>query len=163
MKIKKNVALYFSIVGVLAFAIQIPAVEVMEAQKITITDINSGKVVIVGKLGVPIGELVTISGAWKQPISSAKGPTKAGPRPTFEISEINGHQPLEPIVFQQRDITEVFHGLIDTEIGRVQRFEAYESCRYIGISPSAWKGKDSPIADSDPFELSSQFVFVRRI
>ena len=71
---------------------------------VPVQSIEAGKVQIVGRLGVPIGTNVTVSGKWHM-----KGgvPTKLESGIDFRITSINGKRLSDPVVFDKSEITEV--------------------------------------------------------
>ena len=71
---------------------------------VPVQSIEAGKVQIVGRLGVPIGTVVTVSGKWHAP---GGVPTKLESGIDFRITSINGKRLSDPVVFDKSEITEV--------------------------------------------------------
>lgn len=60
---------------------------------------------IVGKLGLPLGEICTVEGAWLEP-----GQEKAGLKPQFRVSEVNGNPLAEAALFDEDFVRPVVGG-----------------------------------------------------
>jgi hypothetical protein len=65
--------------------------------KVTADDLASGKVVVVGRLGIPLKTMMTIRGVWKYP-PRGKHPTKTFEL-SFHVTHVNDHALDEPITF----------------------------------------------------------------
>jgi hypothetical protein len=66
-------------------------------QKVLATDIGT-RVQIVGRLGYPLGELVTIRGTWIRPRGLPNAPVKDD-APYFTVTSVNGRKLDAPVSF----------------------------------------------------------------
>ncbi len=66
-------------------------------QKVLTSDIGT-RVQIIGRLGYPLGELVTIRGAWIQPRGLPNQPVKDD-TPYFSVTSVNGKRLETPVIF----------------------------------------------------------------
>jgi hypothetical protein len=66
--------------------------------KVLASDIGT-RVQIIGRLGYPLGELVTIRGAWIRPRGLANQPLKDD-TPYFSVTSVNGRRLETPVIFE---------------------------------------------------------------
>jgi hypothetical protein len=66
-------------------------------QKVLASDIGT-RVQIIGRLGYPLGELVTIHGAWIRPRGLPNQPVKDD-TPYFSVTSVNGKRLEKPVIF----------------------------------------------------------------
>ncbi len=67
-------------------------------QKVLVSDIGK-RVQIIGRLGYPLGELVTIRGAWIRPRGLPNQPLKDD-TPYFSVTSVNGRRLETPVIFE---------------------------------------------------------------
>jgi hypothetical protein len=84
-----------------------PAKEGKAKVEVRVAEIGEG-VMLIGRLGVPLGEMMTVTGTWGHPDQS-KGPTKDYSL-LFRVSAVNGEALKERMAFHVGDVVAVFKG-----------------------------------------------------
>jgi hypothetical protein len=67
-------------------------------QTVLVTDIGT-RVQLIGRIGYPLGKLVTIQGAWIRPRGLPGQPVKDD-SPRFTVTSVNGNKLLTPVSFE---------------------------------------------------------------
>ena len=127
---------------------------------IPIRDIMSGRAIIIGRIGVPIGQVVTITGEWQEP-SVVSTSLKNRPTPSFVVKLVDGKALTKHQTFEGRDIHILLPSRVPVTIGRRQTFHAFESCGNMGVPATAWDDRGSPIAHERSFGFYSTLLIVR--
>jgi hypothetical protein len=76
--------------------------DVAATVKVSTADIGA-RVTLIGRLGQPLGTMLTIEGTWGYP-NQSRGPTKDYPL-LFTVSRVNGTRLKTPIVFHGRQVS----------------------------------------------------------
>jgi hypothetical protein len=113
-------------------------------------------VTIVGKLGVPLGETVTIHGNWQRSVStSSKEPTNG-----FRVTHVNDKALATPVVFAKIDLKE-YHAKLTTFPwdGDIWELQGYESGEVLGMPDQAWMELGLPAQSSTGCHFATRFVY----
>ena len=153
-----------SALAILVIGIIIVYIARRTERTVDIRDIQSGQILILGRLGVPVGSVVRIEGTWRFPPESVR-PTKIDNPPELLVDAVQGKRLKSSVKFTRFDLTtlpivgdpEFFKELKEGKY----TFIAFEKCQYLSIPPAAWEGKESPIADYRTFGIYSQLTIVR--
>ena len=113
-------------------------------------------VAIVGKLGVPLGETVTIRGSWRRSASkSDKEPTDG-----FRVTHVNDKALATPVVFAEIDRKEYDEKLTTFPWdGDIWELQGYESGGVVGMPDQAWKELGLPMQSSAGCHFATGFVY----
>jgi hypothetical protein len=126
-----------------------------ELQALHYSDIP-GKVQIIGKLGVPLGELVTVRGRWTAPFPSK--PTFA----VFMVNEVNGRpldpptkfDEVEPVFGKDEEVTK-------RAVGEEWELRGVETGGFVGFSDKVWEELGQPSAGRPPRGFLTRFCYVK--
>jgi hypothetical protein len=115
------------------------------------------RVQIIGKLGQPLGQLVTVRGRW-----TATFPSKPAELPVFVVSQVNGH-PLDPPA--EFDNVEPAWGK-DTEFAKKMAEEEWElrgveTGGFVGFSDRVWEELGQPPIQRPPRGFLVRFCYVK--
>ena len=161
---KSKACLAFLIVLCSAFLLQYTfaqdeeEVQQDKERKIDFQDVQDGRVVIIGKLGVPIGTVVKVKGTWVDPEISDKV-TKQSPERRFLVQSINGEAMHEGVSFAERDIVTIPKW--DVRSTENRELMVFESCQYQGLPDTAFD-HIAPIGQSRQFGLYSNLTILNR-
>jgi hypothetical protein len=79
--------------------------EMAALPQVKATDLHAGRATIIGYLGRPLGEVVTIRGSWHAPPKLAKDPA-----PIFLVTHLNGKPITPPLEFTHARVRAVHDG-----------------------------------------------------
>lgn len=113
---------------------------------INVEKIRSGEVILIGDLGVPIGDVVEVAGRWVKTEKTGDGPTKhPNAARRFEIISVDRKKLDAPIVFRGPDVQILMDN--DAFLRNVEKgVIAYETLRYGGLPPNVWDRLGRPVA-----------------
>jgi hypothetical protein len=126
-------------------------------RRITVKEIQNS--IVVGGLGIPLGEVATIVGRWENDHSKKDGHQ-------LLVSEINGRILKEPLRFSGDPPTlvgfysEERHKL---EFDQTYRLRVYESAGFTGIRPEWYRESGEPMPASVGFSFQSDITVLRDI
>lgn len=125
--------------------------------RITIEEIQDS--IVVGKLGIPLGDVATIVGRWE--IDETR---KAGEQ--LVVSEINGRRLAKPLQFSGSPPT--LHSFYGDEHHKLQfdrtyRLRVYESAGFTGIRPEWFKESGEAIPAAVGYSFQSDISVLRDI
>jgi hypothetical protein len=134
-------------------------------QRVLASDIGT-RVQIIGRLGYPLGELVTIRGAWIRPRGLPNQPVKDD-TPCFSVTSVNGKRSETPVIF---DFFSKAWGAeeIPPQEGPVWEVRGCESGGFRGTSrevrEDALRGPNPPPPVAHPwwhyeFRFRSEFIY----
>ncbi|MCX7386366.1 MAG: hypothetical protein NTX48_06835 [Planctomycetales bacterium] len=114
----------------------------------TIADIQSGHVMIVGRLGVPLGTAVLVTGSWQREQSLSAVPRNA-PRLQLLVYSVDGRKLDEPLLFP--DVVRCdLYGLDDKQRmsneanSLPQEFRVFERIDYTGAPAKIYPSEEPP-------------------
>lgn len=129
-------------------------------QKIPLSDLKSGRVKIIGRLGVPIGDVAVVSGTWR--LAKESGPTKVAQKPHFVVEFVNGKMLSTPETFSPFDVAILPNAKGEVKKdGLNQSLVVFESVCFEGIPDSAWQDGRSPIQALRPTGFYSTLEIIR--
>ena len=99
-------------------------------QKVLAADIGT-RVQIIGRLGYPSGEMVTVQGSWVAPKGLPKDDS-----PSFIVTMVNGKRLAKPVAFLRGDFGPSLHGQdheIPEVVGQVWNLRGCELGGYFGV------------------------------
>jgi hypothetical protein len=101
------------------------------------------RVQIIGSLGRPLGEMVTIRGKWWDPGRRTKGPPPKDMTPRFRVTEVNGERLVERVTFRRELIRPVDVGggnrAPDPEDGATWELRGVQMGGFRYVPDHAWK------------------------
>jgi hypothetical protein len=126
-------------------------------RRITVKDIQNS--IVVGRLGIPLGEVATIVGRWENDDSKKNGHQ-------LLVSEINGRVIDEPLPFSGDPPT--LRGFYSDEPHKLEfdqtyRLRVYESAGFTGIRPEWYRESGEPMPASVGFSFQSDITVLRDI
>jgi hypothetical protein len=118
------------------------------------------RVQIVGRLGLPLGQLVTVRGKWIMPFPSKPA------SPTFIIDYVDGRLLNPPAEFGEVEPVEGGGGEISKRIiGEEWEIRGVETGGFVGFSDQVWAELGQPPAQRPPRGFLTRFCYltVKRI
>jgi hypothetical protein len=117
----------------------------------------NNEILILGKLGLPLGTRVNVKGEWQR----QAGPTK-GDDYQFVVSEVNGSPVGAIIKFEQSRLSPFIEGERAQVVeGSVWEFEGFETGGYCGIPAEILQSLEEAIQIGEPYGFSTEFVYVK--
>jgi hypothetical protein len=136
--------------------------EARKAVTISVDDLNSGKVVVVGRLGIPLKTIATLRGTWRFPDQS-NGPTKDYSL-SLHVSHVDGKALTEPVKFHSAIVEIDYPRLWDADDtsskqpkpanGETWEFRGYETGGFRGRPAQFEKELRLPLSASGVWERS---------
>jgi hypothetical protein len=68
---------------------------------VTAADLASGKVVVIGRLGVPLKTMMTVRGSWRSPNQGTLGQATKPTNIKFDVTHVNGKKLETPVQFDR--------------------------------------------------------------
>jgi hypothetical protein len=116
-----------------------------------------GRVQIIGKLGQPLGQLVTVRGRWTAPF-----PSKPGLRVVLMVNQVNS-RPLDPPA--EFDDVEPVRGkggeITKRAVGEEWELRGVETGGFVGFSDKVWEELGQPPASRPPRGFLTRFCYVK--
>jgi hypothetical protein len=119
------------------------------------TDIP-GRLQIVGKLGQPLGQLVTVRGRWTAPFPSKPA------SPVFMVNQVDG-RPLDPPA-EFDDVGAVWGKAVEftrKSIGEEWEARGVETGGFVGFSDQVWEELGQPPMQRPPRGFLTRFCYVK--
>ena len=115
------------------------------------------RVQIIGKLGQPLGQLVTVRGKWTWPF-----PSKPAELPVFMVNQVNA-RPLDPPA-EFDDVQPVWGK--DAEfakktVGEEWELRGVETGGFVGFSDKVWEELGQPPMQRPPRGFLTRFCYVK--
>lgn len=136
-------------------------------QQIQADDITSRRVQIIGRLGRPLGEMLTIRGRWKRP-----GPRVKDPAFHFVVTEVDGKNLATPVDFHDRGVYLPGEATPESLADKICELRGYEGGSFWG-DPGRFNREraglegdgESPVADPWGFQFVTELhvAFVKVI
>ncbi len=128
-------------------------------EEIQADDLTSRRAQIIGRLGYPLGEMVTIRGQWKPPGRRVKDPAFH-----FVVTEVEGKKLATPVDFHSRGVFLPRHTTPDSLVGKICELRGYERGSFWG-DPGRFHREqaglegdgESPVADPWGFKFVTEF------
>jgi hypothetical protein len=134
-----------------------------EPIEVQIDDISRGQVQIIGKMGHPLGQFVSVRGTWEPPATS-----KPDSSPTFVVDQVNGRRLDAPVEFTV--VEPVSESIKDAafatrELGTLWELRAVESGGFEGFRDEVWQELGLPPSSHKPrgFITKLYYTKVKRI
>lgn len=128
-------------------------------QQIQADDITSRRVQIIGRLGHPLGEMLTIRGQWKPPGQRVKDLAFH-----FVVTEVEGKKLATSVEFHGRGVSLPRGATPESLIGKLCELRGYEGASFWGGPARFHREKaglvgdgESPVADPWGFKFMSEF------
>ena len=109
-----------------------------QAVQVPASDVGH-RIVIVGRLGFPLGTLVTIQGRWER-FEPAKEVSRISPLLTFVAKEVNGRELTQSVRFESDFVSPLLGGAFKDpprNVGDIWEVRALEAGRFIGVPDEA--------------------------
>lgn len=117
----------------------------------------NNEILILGKLGLPLGTRVNVKGEWQR----QAGPTK-GDDYQFVVSEVNGSPVGANIKFDQSKLSPFIEGeRVQLIEGSVWELEGFETGGYYGMPAEILQSLAVAIQIEEPYGFSITFVYVK--
>jgi hypothetical protein len=97
--------------------------------EVSADDLESGNVIVIGRLGIPLMTMATVRGTWEHP--HGEHPAKDG-SPTLHVTHVDGRPVEKPVEFHW-GLIEMTGRTVDrstVETGDVWEFRAFETGRF---------------------------------
>lgn len=115
--------------------------------KVSFSEVKSGKTKIVGRLGIPIGDVAVISGKWKID-STVRAKISTGA--DFVVDTVNGQKLSADIIFRHVDISKfTIAKEVHEKNGLIQTLLVYESITFEGIPDAVFDRHGVPKMQAD--------------
>jgi hypothetical protein len=115
------------------------------------------RVQIIGKLGQPLGQLVTVRGRWTAPF-----PSKPGLPVVLMVNQVNS-RPLDPPA--EFDDVEPVRGkggeITKRAVGEEWELRGVETGGFVGFSDKVWEELEEPPASRPPRGFLTRFSYVK--
>lgn len=98
-----------------------------QVQQIQADDITSRRIQIIGRLGHPLGEMLTIWGQWKRP-----GPLVKDPAFHFVVTEVEGKKLATPVDFHSRGVYLPREATPESLVDKLCELRGYEGGSFWG-------------------------------
>lgn len=130
--------------------------EKVEPKKVSYADIPE-RVQIVGKLGQPLGHIVTVRGKWTTPF-----PSKPGLLPVFVVTHVDGRL-IDPSA--EFDVVEAVLGkeaaVVTRVAGEEWELRGVETGGFEGFSDQVWEELGQQVAARPPRGFLTRFCYVK--
>jgi hypothetical protein len=113
------------------------------------------RVQIIGKLGLPLGQLVTVHGQWQPPASAVK---PSGPE--FVVDTINGKSLSPPAVFEEVEQVSGPNNNVKPIVGDEWELRGVEKGEFIGFSGEVWT-EVGHFANHGESGFQTKFCFIK--
>lgn len=98
--------------------------------EVRVGDINAGRVRLIGRLGEPLGQMLTVAGTWKE------SDRKSGDL-EFVADRVNGTLLREPVIFKEPRVKVV--KAVSYKLGTRWTLRAYETGEFTVTPEAYWK------------------------
>lgn len=136
------IALVLGITACWCGSFNIRGEERQKVLEVAAEDLSAGKVVVIGRLGIPIMKTVTLRGTWHRPTGVPKDPDLL-----FHVSHVDGKGLEKPVIFHHAVVT-VSKNQKDREAGKTVKPADGDAWEIIAEETGRFLGEQDPTMQS---------------